>query len=87
MAVTATTAQSLSLDVSTKQLSDQNTSGTLLGASITDLIGFYNVSPAVAQRTTGNNTSLTTGSTTTVIWAVTKEIQTTLINLGLMPST
>ena len=34
------------------QLSDQNTSGTILGASASDLIGFYGV-PAVPQRTSG----------------------------------
>ncbi len=33
-----------------KQLSDQNSQGTILGASSTDLIGFYGLDPGVAQQ-------------------------------------
>jgi len=32
-----------------RQLSDQNSQGTILGASATDLIGFYGVATPVAQ--------------------------------------
>lgn len=87
MAITATTAQAIPLDVSTKQLSDGNTTGTLLGTGPTDKIGFFGVATPVAQRATGNNTAFTSGMTTTVQAAVISEIQTTLINLGLMPAT
>jgi hypothetical protein len=87
MAITATTAQAIPLDVSTKQLSDQGSAGTILGASVTDKIGFYGLMTGVAQRTTGNNTALTATPTTTVQLAVLTEIQATLVALGLMPST
>jgi hypothetical protein len=87
MAVSATTAQSIGLDVSTKQLSDQNSVGTLLGASPTDKIGFFGVATPVAQRAAGSNTAYTSGMTTTVQAAVIAEIQATLIGLGIMPAT
>jgi hypothetical protein len=63
-----------------------NPDGQLLGASITDPIGFYGKTP-VAQRATGSNTLLTTGATTTVQTAVLIEIQATLVANGLMPAT
>ena len=81
------TAATLALDVATRQLSDQNPTGTLLGASTTDKIGFYGVATPVAQRAAGSNTVLTTGATTTVQLAVLTEIQATLVALGLMPAT
>lgn len=87
MAIAPTTAQSIPLDVSTKQLSDQNTVGTLLGASPADKIGFFGIGTPVAQRAAGNNTALTTTPTTTAQLAVLTEIQTTLVNLGIMPTT
>jgi hypothetical protein len=36
--------------VAQRQLSDRNSQGTLLGASSTDLIGFYGVTSAVARQ-------------------------------------
>lgn len=39
----------LSSSNAARQLSDQNSLGTLLGASVTDLIGFYGLSTTVAQ--------------------------------------
>jgi hypothetical protein len=49
-----------------RQLSDQNSLGTILGAGAADLIGFYGVNPGVAQATpTGVSTGFTAGSGTT----------------------
>lgn len=50
-----------------RQLSDQNPIGTVMGASPTDLIGFYGVAQGVAQATpAGNVHTVTAGATTTV---------------------
>lgn len=50
-----------------KQLSDQNSQGTVLGASANDLIGFYGINPGVAQATPAGNTHTpAVGSTTAV---------------------
>jgi len=50
-----------------RQLSDQNSLGTILGASPTDPIGFFGISPGVPQATPAGNTHTpTVGSTTTV---------------------
>ena len=51
-----------------RQLSDQNPIGTTLGASSTDLIGFYGLQQGVAQATP---TAVTTGYTTGTGTAVT----------------
>lgn len=68
-----------------KQLSDNNTSGTVLGQSATDLIGHYGVAP-VAQRTSSvqATTNLATSSAfgATQLAAV-QEIMNTLAGLGL----
>lgn len=50
-----------------KQLSDQNSQGTQLGASAADLVGFFGVTP-VAQPASpaGNTHTPTAGSTTSV---------------------
>lgn len=50
-----------------KQLSDQNSLGTQLGASVTDKIGFFGTAP-IAQNGTpaGNTHTVTAGSTTAV---------------------
>ena len=40
-----------------RQLSDQNSQGTLLGASSTDLIGFFGVTTAVAQQNINGSVS------------------------------
>lgn len=43
-----------------RQLSDQNSIGTILGTSSTDVIGFYGLTTGVAQIAIGG--SLTTGT-------------------------
>ena len=40
-----------------RQLSDQNSQGTLLGASSTDLIGFFGVTTTVAQQNINGSVS------------------------------
>ena len=40
-----------------KQLSDANSQGTILGQSITDLIGFYGVTSATAQLAVSSGTT------------------------------
>lgn len=84
----AVTAATIALDVPTKALDWDipGSGGSIMGRSTGALISFFGATP-VAQRATGNNTALTTGATTTVQLAVLTEIQTTLVNLGLMPST
>lgn len=49
-----------------RQLSDQNPIGTVMGASPTDLIGFFGIAQGVAQNGTpaGYSTYQTPGSTT-----------------------
>lgn len=44
-----------------RQLSDQNPLGTVLGASTTDLIGFYGSTQGVAQGNV-NNLSISSGA-------------------------
>ena len=62
------TASVSTLDTpATKQLSDGNGNGTILGQSATDLIGFYGLAQGVAQPSSaGNVHTPTTGSTTAV---------------------
>nr|WKF58819.1 hypothetical protein HUO10_003320 [Paraburkholderia busanensis] len=50
-----------------KQLSDQNSLGTQLGANAADKIGFFGQTPAAQNGTpAGNVHTVTAGSTTTV---------------------
>jgi hypothetical protein len=56
-----------------KQLSDNNSSGTSLGQSATDTIGFYGVTP-VAQQAAGTAVS-TTAVTTTTPWGFSTSTQ------------
>lgn len=50
-----------------RQLSDQNPIGTILGASVTDNIGFYGLAQGVPQATpTAVTTGYTAGSSTAV---------------------
>jgi hypothetical protein len=52
---------------SPRELSDQNSQGTILGSSTTDLIGFFGLAVGVPQQTpAGNVTTVTAGSTTNV---------------------
>ena len=61
-----------------RQLSDQNSQGTVLGASSTDLIGFYGVAtPVVRPALTG---SMSSG-------AAAQSLVNALHNLGLVSST
>jgi hypothetical protein len=56
MGIATTTAS-----ITQRQVSDQNSQGTILGASVTDLIGFYGVTTAVAQLAV-NNLSASSGA-------------------------
>ena len=58
-----------------KQLSDQNSQGTILGASTTDKIGFYGVATPVAQQNASG--SLSSG-------AFASSVANALIALGLI---
>lgn len=50
-----------------RQLSDQNPIGTILGASVTDNIGFFGLTQGVPQQTTATNVhTVAAGSTTAV---------------------
>jgi hypothetical protein len=64
-----------------RQLSDQSVPGTLLGASATDLIGFYGVTTAVARS--GTNFATLSNST----GALASSIAITLGALGLIQCT
>jgi hypothetical protein len=56
-------ATTSTIAAATRQLSDQNSLGTVLGASATDNIGFYGLSQGVPQATpTGYSTVQTVGS-------------------------
>lgn len=68
-----------------KQLSDSNPSGTLLGQSATDLVGFYGLTTPIAQPVvTAPNTA--TATTTINELAITR-LRTALVNLGLIRTT
>ena len=47
-------------------LSDQNSQGTQLGDSATDLVGFYGSTPVAQATPAGNVTTVAAGSTTNV---------------------
>jgi hypothetical protein len=53
--------------------------GMVMGASSSELIGFYGKAPIARATMTAHNTNTTTGLTRTV-----KSITTTLVNLGLI---
>lgn len=53
--------------------------GMVLGASASELIGFYGKTPIAQATMTAHNTNTTTGLTRTV-----KSITATLVNLGLI---
>lgn len=80
-----------------RQLSDGNSQGTILGTAATDLIGFYGVATAVAQRASGSGAAVTTTASTTTspagyttttqanaIVTLLNEIRATLTGVGLM---
>lgn len=49
-----------------KQLSDQNSQGTQLGAAATDPIGFFGKTPAAQSTPAGNTHTVAAGSVTSV---------------------
>lgn len=51
-----------------RQLSDQNPIGTVLGASTTDLIGFFGLTQGVAQATPAGNTHTVAAGATTAVF-------------------
>lgn len=51
---------------SPKQLSDQNSQGTQLGAAATDPIGFFGKTPVAQATPAGNTHTVAAGATTTV---------------------
>ena len=55
-----------STNAAPKQLSDQNSQGTLMGASVTDPIGFYGVTTTVIQAT-GSTSAFAAVSTQTAV--------------------
>jgi len=78
----------MTVGVYTKQNSDGGPSGTILGQSATDLIGFYGVATPVAQRASSiQATSVISAYTATtasaLIGALLVEIANTLNGLGI----
>lgn len=67
----------------TKQLSDKNPDGTVLGQTTADKIAFYGVTP-VAQAATF--AALTTTPTTAEIRDAVNSLRTAMINLGFVAS-
>ena len=57
----------------------QSSGGQVLGASSTELIGFYGSTPIARATMTAHNTSTTTGLASTVV-----RITAVLVNLGLI---
>jgi hypothetical protein len=62
-----------------KQLSDGNDSGTCLGQSTTDKIGFYGLATPIVQPTV----TLGAGTTTTLLAADVAALKACLVALGL----
>jgi hypothetical protein len=69
--------------MATKQLSDKNPDGTVLGQTTADKIAFYGVTP-VAQAATF--AALTTTPTTAEIRDAVNSLRTAMINLGFVAS-
>lgn len=64
-----------------RQLSDQNSIGTILGASSTDVIGFYGLTTGVAQIAIGGSLS-SSGSMTMVSSMVNALVALNLISVS-----
>lgn len=78
----------MTVGVYTKQVGDGGLSGSLLGQSATDLIGFYGVATPVAQRAssvqaTSNVTAYTSTTASALIGAFLVEVANTLNGLGI----
>lgn len=67
-----------------KELSDKNPSGTRLGQSSTDLIGFYGKTPLARPSVTWPNTGT---ATTTLNETKVNRLMVALVNLGLIVTT
>ena len=79
-----------------KELSDGNPSGTRLGQSITDLVGFHGTAPSAQRAGAAQAAVLTTAATTTTahgyatgtqadgIVTLVNEIRATLVAKGIM---
>lgn len=67
--------------MATKQLSDNNTDGTVMGQSATDKISFYGVTTLAQQTITG---TLTSSATATTIGNSVTELQAALKAIGLI---
>ena len=74
MPTTPVTAQAIPLDVSSKQLSDFNTFGTVMGASPADHIGFFGVATPVVQPVGDGGTAGSYTYTTTAIVTALKQL-------------
>ena len=68
-----------------KQLSDGNTSGTLLGQSATDKIGFFGLTTPIAQPSI--TATATATATTTLLETRCARIEAALVALGLVVTT
>lgn len=78
----------MTVGVYPKQLGDGGPSGTVMGQSATDLIGFYGVATPVAQRassvqTTSNVAAYTSTTASALIGAFLVEVANTLNGLGI----
>lgn len=69
--------------MATRQLSDGNDDGTVLGQSATDKIGFYNTTPVV-QPAHADQAAITAGATTTATITLLLAIRTALVNTGII---
>jgi hypothetical protein len=67
----------------TRQLSDKNPDGTVMGQSSADLIGFYGATPVARAATFA---ALTTTPTTAEIRDCVNSLRTAMINLGFVAS-
>lgn len=67
-----------------KQLSDGNPSGTLMGQSTTDKLGFYGLTTPIVQPSV---TAATTTATTATNEAAIVRLTAALVNLGLIVTT
>jgi hypothetical protein len=67
-----------------KQLSDKNSQGTVLGASTSDLIGFYGINPGVGQPGSVTQTGSTFISLSMSSGALSSAIAIALNSLGLI---
>lgn len=66
-----------------QELSDGGPEGTSIGASETELVGFYGATP-IAQPSAANQAAITSGATTTACNNLVIELRLALVNLGLI---